>query len=363
MTSAWMNWDEWKNTQVSVLEALREPNEEKVKEALNLLLIWQTRQILPVQIEATIGVLNSMCANVESPQFFSSVAGFTIVRFVNGMVDAPQKAGGQHRSVYQMAVELGVPTVLVEVRHSITHGTVPSSEELIECIKIISEYLAVNYWERGSQESSRIWFDSFIEAVERRDSQRIMKSIKEGSRNMTSSSLYELSSLIVRIGKLQGDESKWWKMMVTQICSRRGFSDVLIVGAAKEYCKEIKQNTEQIEEWIIYCISVLSSEVNEVLNVFKSEGVLFENKTQILLKKIHAIINGEMKKIIGGFIIHENLKFKEMECEEIEQFVNEKIQINECEIGQWKKLGELPQFFVSTENLIIDPSISLMIAN
>ena len=361
--SCWCTWEEWKTVQTNVIQTLTKPTKEQLTTTINQLKIWQSRQIVPVQIEATIGVLQSILSQVETPDLFPSIAGFTIIRFINGIVDAPQKMGGYHRSAYQMAIDFNIPTVLVEIRHSLSHGIVPNSLELISAIKLVSEYLVLNYWQMGGTETSKIWLQLFSQIVKTKNNHEIEKCIRDGLKHITNSSLMDIAPLIVQLADFNGEFSEKWKEMITRMCGRKGFNDVFLVGLMKEFCRRINDATPNIEDWIVYCVSELECEINDVLYLLKNNGILFEMKTQQLLKKMSVVLTGTPKKIIDSFILNEHFKLKTVEREEIEQFIETQMEMNEYQVGNWFKVSERPSVSVSNEYLLIDPSVKLMSMN
>ncbi|XP_004345100.1 hypothetical protein CAOG_06351 [Capsaspora owczarzaki ATCC 30864] len=70
----------------------------------------------------------------------------SIVRFVNGIVDAEQK-GVHARSVNAIAVELGVPEWIVDIRHDVTHTALPTLALLRTATSRALEWLREHYWD------------------------------------------------------------------------------------------------------------------------------------------------------------------------------------------------------------------------
>ena len=361
--SCWCTWEEWKTVQTNVIETLSQPNSTNITQTLTLLKIWQSRQILPVQIEATIGVLQSIQSHVETPELFPSIAGFTIIRFVNGIVDAPQKMGSYHRSAYQMAIEQNLPTVLVEIRHSLSHGVIPNTTELVSAIKLVSEYLILNYWKLGGIETNRIWLELFTQIIKSKKQIEIEKCIRDGIKHISTSSLLEISPLIVHYAQFEGEYADKWKDMITRLCGRKGFNDVFLVGITKEFCRRMNDITTSYEQWIVYCISELECNVDDILFLLKNNGVIFEQKSQQLLKKLSPILTGKTKRIVDSFIINDHLKLNTVERNEMEMYIDSQMQMKEYQVGNWNKVSDRPYVSASNEYLIIDPSVQLMSMN
>lgn len=75
----------------------------------------------------------------------------TIVRMVNGLVEVGQKGKFAH-SVLGLAGRLGLPRVLVDMRHTATHDALPSLPSLRTAAALALEWLDKNYWQ--AQEDS-----------------------------------------------------------------------------------------------------------------------------------------------------------------------------------------------------------------
>jgi len=77
--------------------------------------------------------------------------GLFVVRFVNGFADA-QQTGMYAQSVMELADRIGMPRLLVDVRHEAAHGSLPSVAMLRRCVVAAWEWLRVRYWvpQRGS---------------------------------------------------------------------------------------------------------------------------------------------------------------------------------------------------------------------
>jgi ribosomal biogenesis protein LAS1 len=60
-----------------------------------------------------------------------------IIRMVNGLVD-PLQIGAYARSIASIAIQLGLPLWLVELRHAATHEDLPSLELLRDAARDVS---------------------------------------------------------------------------------------------------------------------------------------------------------------------------------------------------------------------------------
>ncbi len=115
-----------------------------VEEGLQFLAVWETRAPLPQAVSATFELLSARdrlglaCA---------------VIRLVNGLTDPLQSA--KARNLRGIAVdELGLPGLLVDVRHESTHGVLPQLATLERCKKEALDWLWRNYW-RGKQKDAQ----------------------------------------------------------------------------------------------------------------------------------------------------------------------------------------------------------------
>ncbi|KAL7720577.1 Las1 family protein [Entamoeba marina] len=359
MTTAWMTWDDWYSVQKLVLIALQTPSLNSIEPVIEKLTIWTSRQIPQVEIEATMGLLQSLKLYFTQPTYFSTFAAMTILRFVNGVVDAPQQSGGIHRSVYQIALEYNVPTVLVEMRHSITHGSLPTKQDLLEGIRLISEYLLIHYWNIGSIEFAQLWLKEFIQCIQHHNKQELEKTISKGYRLLSTSTFLEIVKDIARNGNPDGDDRIEWNQMLTSLLNRDGFIDVFFVGLTQEFIYEIKRNG-YARNWIKWLVQKYTVDFNQMIQVLIQNGVVFEVETQQLLKEIVVHFTTD-RKIIESFILNEFKKNDTIELNQMEMFIENEIQNEEIELGKWKRIKELPHNYVSTEALLLPPQTELCI--
>lgn len=65
-----------------------------------------------------------------------------IIRLVNGLVD-PLQLGAYARSIASIAMQLGIPSWLVELRHAATHEDLPSLEVLREAARQVRVFTSL----------------------------------------------------------------------------------------------------------------------------------------------------------------------------------------------------------------------------
>ncbi|ELP88418.1 hypothetical protein EIN_229410 [Entamoeba invadens IP1] len=348
-SSVWLSWDDWRRAQSVIVEALQDPTEAHVTEALDAIELWTNRQILNVQIEATVDVFNSIKAYVKMPELFTSVASFTIVRFVNGMVDAPQQFGAQHRTVYMVSLEQKVPTILVDMRHSITHGILPSRPVLFEMIKIISEFLVVRYWRTEENESTPMWFSELKRAITRNDVDRLKDIITDGLKNLTTAGVFSISKDIARLAGT--DMSPHWKTLVKYLCNRVGFADALVMGATLQFCADTTDIG--LANWLLYLLKNYNTDIQPIVEVFIQNGLIFDVNVQELLVKSIPMINAKQKGFLDAYIVVKKNAQPNVTLKTLTDFLESKPQLKTEKVGRWTRVPRLNYFTTDQQSLVI----------
>lgn len=148
----WMSWEEWN----FVHEALFSTSPESVSKALNRIIAWQSRGCLPVSVEITATIKD---IHQRDPFFMDEVLeehvlsevvlrmaySMAIVRLLNGVVDQLHKKRGQ--SINDSANSIGLPRLLVDIRHEASHNQLPTLPLLRLASKQALDWLKSHYWE------------------------------------------------------------------------------------------------------------------------------------------------------------------------------------------------------------------------
>merc|ERR1711971_105627 len=124
----------------SVYHGLYSPDIERNQFAVDRIAVWKSRVLhkLPVAIESTANIchacilhqraLNDGHINRLHHQICNEYS-MAIIRFVNHITEKSQNKQFA-QPIHMLASELGLPEWIVEIRHSATHGTMPSLEML-----------------------------------------------------------------------------------------------------------------------------------------------------------------------------------------------------------------------------------------
>ncbi|KAL4891278.1 beta-lactamase-like protein [Aspergillus ambiguus] len=109
--------------------------------------VWKIRGNLPHAVEATALLTDAVLHDdAQKNSVFSIRATYSAAfcRFVTGLVDS--KLHGQRKTMFQRAVDLGLPASFVELRHEATHRELPSLTVLRNATQRSLEWLWDYYW-------------------------------------------------------------------------------------------------------------------------------------------------------------------------------------------------------------------------
>ncbi|KAL2011451.1 hypothetical protein VTN00DRAFT_4169 [Thermoascus crustaceus] len=108
---------------------------------------WKIRGNLPHPVEATALLTDAILHDdATKNSIFSIRATYSAAfcRFVTGLVDS--KLHGQKKTMFQKAIDLGLPASFVELRHEATHRELPSLVVLRSAAQRSLEWLWDYYW-------------------------------------------------------------------------------------------------------------------------------------------------------------------------------------------------------------------------
>lgn len=149
--TAWASWAEWR----LVYQQLKSESADDRHTAVRHIQAWRVRGRLPVAIDVTGSFVEVMLhdatcnATTKSPRSEHELRlmyAMAMVRLVNGIVDVAQK-GSFRGSISNLAQELQWPQWFVDLRHSATHGKLPSLPALRIASKEALWLLCQRYWE------------------------------------------------------------------------------------------------------------------------------------------------------------------------------------------------------------------------
>ncbi|KAL5205392.1 hypothetical protein ABZP36_033601 [Zizania latifolia] len=125
--------------------------------ALRRIAAWRSRGSLPVPVDVTAAFVeirlrdpffrNVMASDdeLESEEMLAMLYSMAIMRLVNGFVENPHKKTGY--SISELSEAVGIPRVLVDIRHESSHRSLPSLRLLrLAAIKAF-DWLKCIYWD------------------------------------------------------------------------------------------------------------------------------------------------------------------------------------------------------------------------
>ncbi|KMZ59099.1 Las1-like family protein, expressed [Zostera marina] len=163
MIVPWVSWDQWN----FVRESLFSDSFDSIATALRRVTAWRSRGCLPIAIQATASLIeirqkdsffsNELAAEtLISEDMLVMLYSMAITRFVNGFVEkvngfdnfmikhAPQK---KKKSIFELADAIGIPRMLVDIRHESSHREPPSLPLLRLASTTALNWLKSHYWE------------------------------------------------------------------------------------------------------------------------------------------------------------------------------------------------------------------------
>lgn len=203
---------EWFFPQYAIKDPYSPPAEDLRKAAINIVTWWETQNRdleLPHSILATASLSDATLHDTKptaervqhiSDQALQSIYAMAFCRFVNGFVDrdvtrssltamatttitdedgltTPASRG--ESSMYALATKIGMPLRFVEMRHQITHESMPSIEELAGLAEEALEWIYQRWWKVNAPFDSTEAWNEWRETEEQRDSKT---SPKDGVR-------------------------------------------------------------------------------------------------------------------------------------------------------------------------------------
>ncbi|OVF06664.1 putative rRNA-processing protein [Clavispora lusitaniae] len=122
-------------------------NRKLLREAVNTVNVLRSRGKLPHAVDATAWLVSAKLSDHKDMEIFSlrSAYAMALVRFVNGMLD-PFQQGAHAVALSTIAKSIGLTLSFVDLRHSATHGQLPSLELLRSMSEKALKWLFDHYW-------------------------------------------------------------------------------------------------------------------------------------------------------------------------------------------------------------------------
>ena len=135
---------------------------------------------LPHAIESTWYLTEAILTDNSLPSSISAFAVKScyctaICRFVTGLVDSEQDSFHK-QSMYNRARQLNLPASLVELRHEITHGEIPSLVVLRQSTLRSLDWLRHDYWKHLGEDNIDMALRNHEQAMSRNNLKDLLKS-------------------------------------------------------------------------------------------------------------------------------------------------------------------------------------------
>ncbi|KAG6519196.1 hypothetical protein ZIOFF_022688 [Zingiber officinale] len=146
----WSSWDQWN----FVRECIFSSSPNAVTMALQRISTWRSRGCLPIPIHVTASIVKIQQKDfffrsdltdgmLESDEMLSMLYSMAIIRFVNCFVGHKKTKF----SIAELADAIGIPRVLVDIRHESSHRDLPSLQRVRHASVKALDWLKFNYWE------------------------------------------------------------------------------------------------------------------------------------------------------------------------------------------------------------------------
>ncbi|ERM98114.1 uncharacterized protein LOC18426107 isoform X1 [Amborella trichopoda] len=148
----WQSWDQWN----FVREKLLSSSPASVSSALEKIVGWRSRGCLPISVSITAAIVEiqqrdpffSVCSHdneLDSEEILAMAYSMAIMRLVNGFVEQSHKK--MRVSIADAAEAIGLPRLLIDIRHECAHRELPSLQLLRHASVKALDWLKSYYWE------------------------------------------------------------------------------------------------------------------------------------------------------------------------------------------------------------------------
>lgn len=134
----WASWDEWHLMHRWLFE------DHDIASAIKRYNAWCSRGKVPLSVDVSIH-LSRILYGEEMNERTRMEGALLLIRFVNGLTESLQM-GTYAAPVHTVARNAGIPSFLVDIRHSATHSLLPSLETIVVGCKSALKWLEDNYW-------------------------------------------------------------------------------------------------------------------------------------------------------------------------------------------------------------------------
>ncbi|KAM3221665.1 hypothetical protein P3L10_020935 [Capsicum annuum] len=148
----WLSWNEWNSIRHSLFSA----SPASVAFALQRIWTWRSRGCIPIAVDVTTAIIEIQQKDpffrkdlggnaLQSEEMLSMLYCMAIMRLVNGVVEKTRKKA--EISIAEAVNAIGIPRMLVDVRHEGSHRDLPS----LQLVRVASTKLGKTNWKSIGQ--------------------------------------------------------------------------------------------------------------------------------------------------------------------------------------------------------------------
>ena len=151
----WRDWAEWNEVRCGLMGT----DSQRAAQAISRVRAWQSRGKVPHSVEATAALVEIISTSKHIGTGARSVGSWApsdnelrlmysmaLVRLVNGIVDAVQQKKFAS-PVSDLAGQVALPRILVDIRHTASHNALPSLPALSLAADRALQWLQQHYWD------------------------------------------------------------------------------------------------------------------------------------------------------------------------------------------------------------------------
>ncbi|KAF3644431.1 hypothetical protein FXO37_21454 [Capsicum annuum] len=142
----WLSWNEWNSIRHSLFSA----SPASVAFALQRIWTWRSRGCIPIAVDVTTAIIEIQQKDpffrkdlggnaLQSEEMLSMLYCMAIMRLVNGVVEKTQKKA--EISIAEAVNAIGIPRMLVDVRHEGSHRDLPS----LQLVRVASTKYPISF--------------------------------------------------------------------------------------------------------------------------------------------------------------------------------------------------------------------------
>ncbi|XP_011082168.1 uncharacterized protein LOC105164994 [Sesamum indicum] len=252
----WMSWDEWK----FVRESLFSSSPDSVASALQRISTWRSRGCTAMAIEVTASIVETQQQDPffrndlnesasQSEEMLAMLYCMAIMRLVNGVVEKTRKKN--EISIGEAADAIGIPRMLIDIRHEGSHRDLPSLQLVRLASKKALDWLVSYYWK---PQEEAIPTQSNQAAKLRKE---IKRRLREVALCLKTKQMAKSSSSHVKGKRVRQTEHLYGRSKLLFLMAGKTSHSTNLAGSKKQLAKSLKN--------ILRLYSSLSPEVVNVL--------------------------------------------------------------------------------------------------